>query len=144
MNEYFPKPKSSEKNVKVELDVWLCNKSISKKKATGVDKSDFAKKVDFVSLKSDVDELDIDKLKTVPVDLCKLSNVVNNDVVKKSVYEKLVTKVNAMDTNEFVLKPQYHTNKSSLEKMMMLARKYLLLVDFIKSRLQCYNQRHWH
>ena len=40
----------------------------------------------------------------VPVDLSKLSDVVKNDVVKKTVYDKLVTKVNSIDTSEFVLK----------------------------------------
>ena len=45
------------------------------------------KKDDSVNLKSDVDKLDIDKLKTVPVDLSILSNVVKNDVVKKDAYE---------------------------------------------------------
>ena len=60
-------------------------------KATGFDTSDFAKKADLASLKSYIDELDIDKLKTVTVCLSKLSNVVNNGV----------TKVNAIDTNGF-------------------------------------------
>ena len=39
----------------------------------------------------------------IPFDLSKLSNVVKNDVVKKDVYNKLVTKVNAIDTSGFVL-----------------------------------------
>ena len=43
-------------------------------------------KFDLANLKLDFDKLDIDKLKTVPVDLCKLSNVVNNDIVKRDVY----------------------------------------------------------
>ena len=54
-----------------------------------------------------VDELDIDKLKTVPVDLYRLSSVVNNGAVEKTVYIKLVTKVNAIDSSGFCLKNQY-------------------------------------
>ena len=53
------------------------------KNATGVDTSEFTRKVDLANLKSDIDDLDIDKLKTVPADLSKLSNVVKNDVFKK-------------------------------------------------------------
>ena len=64
----------------------------------------------------DLDELDVDKLKTVPVDLSKLSNVVDNDVVKKNCVCKLVPQVNAICTNRFVLKTHYNTDKSGLEK----------------------------
>ena len=51
----------------------------------------------------------------VPVGLSKLSDVVKNDVVKKDVYNKLVTKVNSIDTSGFVLKTKYDTDKSELE-----------------------------
>ena len=51
-----------------------------------------------------------------PVDLSKLSDVVKNDVVKKAPYNKLVAKVNNIDTNEFVLKAKYQTEKAELEK----------------------------
>ena len=51
--------------------------------ATGVDTSEFTRKIDLANLKSDIDDLDIHKLKTVHADLTKLSNVVKNDVVKK-------------------------------------------------------------
>ena len=69
------------------------------KNVTHVDTSRFALKKILASLKTEVDKLDIDKLVPVPVDLSKLS-----DVVKKSVYDKLVTKVN---NNDFVLKTKY-------------------------------------
>ena len=52
----------------------------------------------------------------VPVDLSKLSDVVKNDVVKKTVYDKLVAKVNNIDISRFVLKNEYDTDKSELEK----------------------------
>ena len=50
----------------------------------------------------------------VPVDLSKLSNVIKNDVVKKDVYDKLVTKVNNIDTSMFVLKTNYDTDKTEI------------------------------
>ena len=46
----------------------------------------------------------------------KLSDVVKNDVVKKTAYDKLVGKVNNIDTSDFVLKTKYNTNKTVLEK----------------------------
>ena len=74
------------------------------KKETGVDTSNLAAKSDLASLKVEIDEIDIRKLKNVPADLSKLSNVVNNDVVKKTSYDKFDTKINAIDTSKFVLK----------------------------------------
>ena len=50
------------------------------------------------------------------VDLSKLSDVVKNDVVKKTVYDKLVAKVDSIDTSKFALKTKYDTDKSALEK----------------------------
>ena len=73
------------------------------KKATGVDTSEFAK-TDSASLKLDVDELDTDSLKTIFVYLCELSNVLDNGVVKKTVHDKLATKVDAIGTSRFSLK----------------------------------------
>ena len=67
-------------------------------------------------MKSEVDKKDVDKLKTVPVDLSKLSTVVNNDVVKKTVCDKLFTKVNNIDTTGFALKTKFTTDKTDLEK----------------------------
>ena len=91
------------------------------KGATGIDTSMLASKTDLDSLKTKVDNLDVDKLKNVPANLSKLNNVVDNDIVKKTVYGKLITKVNAIDakipnTNELVTKRQCDSNKQGLEK----------------------------
>ena len=86
------------------------------KNVTHVDTSNFALKTNSASLKTEVDKLDIDKLAPVPADLSKLSDVVKNDVVKKTVYDKLVTKVNNIDTSDFVLKTKYQLDKTELEK----------------------------
>ena len=66
-------------------------------------------------MKSDIDKVDIDKLETIPANLSNLSNVVKKEVVKKTVYNELVKKVNAINTSAFVLKTQYNTNKWYIE-----------------------------
>ena len=108
MSEYFSEPKSSGGRVKFELDLSNYGTKSDLNNETKVDTSKFAKKVDLASLKSNVDKLDIDKLKnvpsglsnlkskvdeldivkleTTPVDVSKLSNAVKNDVVKKTEY----------------------------------------------------------
>ena len=68
----------------------------------------------MANLKAEVDKLYIDKLVPVPVDLTKLSDVVQNDVVKKTVYDKLVGKLDNTDVSNFVLKTKYDTDKSEL------------------------------
>ena len=65
------------------------------------------KKTNLVSLKTEIDKLDMEKLAPVPVDLSKLSDVDKNDVVKKTVYDKLVAKVDNINTSAFVLKTKY-------------------------------------
>ena len=97
------------------------------KNVTHVYTSNFALKTNLVSLKTEVDKLDIDKLVPVPVDLSKPSDVVKIDVVQKAVYGELVAKVNNTDTSDFVLKTKYQTDKAKLIKkipdMSNLAKK---------------------
>ena len=116
MSEYFPKPQSHEENIKVKIDLSNYATKEDIKNITHVDTSSFALKTNLSNLKTEVDKLDIDKLVPVPTDLSKLSNVVKNDVVKKAAYNKLVTKVDNIDTSEFVLKTKYSTDKAELEK----------------------------
>ena len=82
---------------------------------THVDTSSLALKTNLANLKTEVDKLEIDKLTPVPLDLSKLSDVVKNDAVKKTVCDKLVAKVNNIDTSDFVLKTKYQTDKTELE-----------------------------
>ena len=108
MSVFFPEPKSSGARMKIELELSNYATKSRLKNATGVDKSQFPKKIDSPNLKSNVntldmdklkniptdinnlkskeDKLDVDKLVLVPVDLSKLNNVVKSDVVKKDVY----------------------------------------------------------
>ena len=84
MSQYFPKPYEpfqGDINVKVDSSNYPTKADL--KNATGIDTSKLALKPNFANLKAEVDKIDVDKLKTVPVDLSKLSNAVNNDVVKK-------------------------------------------------------------
>ena len=69
----------------------------------------------MANLKTKVDKLDIDKLVHAPIDLSKPSNAVKNNVAKKTMYDKLVAKVNNIDTSDFVLKTKYQTDKTELE-----------------------------
>ena len=72
-------------------------------------------KTNLASLKTEVDKSNIDKLKPLPDNVSKLSNVVTNEVVKKTEHDKLVGKVNNIDTSDFVLKTKYNTDKTELE-----------------------------
>ena len=73
----------------------------------------FSTKIKLASLKTEVDKLDIDKIVPVPIDFSKVSDLVKNDVVKKAVYDKLVEKVNNIDTSGFVLKTNMTQTKPS-------------------------------
>ena len=118
MSQYIPKPHRNfggSINVKDDLSNYATKAEL--KNATGINTSNFALKSNLAGLKPEVDKIDIGKLETVPVDLSKLTNVVNNDVVKKALYDKLVTKVTNIDNSGFVLKTKYDTDKSDTETM---------------------------
>ena len=115
MSQYFPKPYDpfgGDINVKVDLSNYATKADITN--IWNVDTSSFALKTNLANLKSEVDKLDIDKLVPVLTDSSKLSNVVKN-VVKKDVYDKLVSKVNNINTSGFVLKTNHDTDKSKLQ-----------------------------
>ena len=127
---YYPPYKSSSNNVKVELD--LTNYATK----THVDVSSFASKSNLAALKTEVDKIDTDKLKTAPTDLAKLTNAIENDVVKKTDYNTKVTsieaqiagltkstvdnladitKLKAIDTNSFVNKTKFSADINTLD-----------------------------
>ena len=85
MSPYFPPYKKSSGDITVKLGLSNYATKDDLKDITHVDTSSFASKTNLVSLKSEIDKIDTDKLKTIPDDLAKLSNVVKNDVVKKSI-----------------------------------------------------------
>ena len=103
MSQYFPKPYEpfgGDINDKVDLSNYATKSDI--KNITHIDTSSFALKTNLANLKSEVDKLDVDKLKSIPTDLSKLSDVVKNYVVKKTDYNKLVTEVDHIDTSGLI------------------------------------------
>ena len=135
MSTYYPPYKSSSNNTKVELDLSNHAAKDDVKNITHVDVSSFASKTNLAALKTEVDQIDADKLKKVPVDLAKLSNVVDNDVVKKTDYNTKVTSIKtqiagltkntvgdladitkliAIDTSSFVLRTKLTTDVTNL------------------------------
>ena len=136
MTTYYPPYKSSSNSVKVELDLTNCATKTDLKNITHVDVSSYASETNLAALKTEVDKIDVDKLKTPPTDLAKLSNVVKNDVVKKTDYNAKVTriegeiagitkntidnladitKIKAVDTSNFVLKTKLASDVTTLD-----------------------------
>ena len=93
MSKYFPPYNNSCENIKVELD--LSNSATKKdiKDITHIDASSFVSKTNLAALKTEIGKIDTDKLKTMPGDLAKLSNVVKNDVVKKTDYSTKISNI---------------------------------------------------
>ena len=79
--------------MKVELDLFNYATKADLKNARGVDTAKFAKKIYLTNLKSNIDKLDVGKLETSPDDLSKLSNVVKNDVLKKTEYNAKIKNI---------------------------------------------------
>ena len=110
--------------------------------------SSFASKTNLVALKTEVDKIDVDKLKTTPTNLAKLNNAFENDLVKKTDYNTKITsietqiagftkntvdnladitKLKAIDTNSFVLKTKLASDVNTLEKKIdTVDKKYLI------------------
>ena len=133
---YYPSYKSSSNNVKVELDLTNYATKTDLKNITHVDVSSFASKTNLAALKTEVDKIDADKLKTKPTDLAKLTNAVEHDVVKKTGYNTKVTsieaqiagvtknavdnladitKLKAIDTNSFVTRTKFSADTNALD-----------------------------
>ena len=136
MSTYYPPYKSSSNNIKVELDLTSYATKTDLKNITHVDVSSFASKTNLAALKTEVDKIDADKLKTTPTDLDRLSNLVKNDVVKKTDYNTKVTsieaqiagltkntvdnladiaKLKAIDTNSFVTRTKFSAYTNALD-----------------------------
>ena len=112
MIQYFPPYRSHGGDIEVELDLSNYATKTNLKNVTHVDVSSFASKTNLSNLMTEVDKIGVDKLKTVPIDLTKLSSIVKNDVVKKTEYNSLKTKVDNIDTTNFVLKTKYEKDGS--------------------------------
>ena len=119
MSNYFPHGNNSSKNIKVELDLSNYATKDDVKNITHVDVSSYVSKTDLAALKTEVDKIDTDKLKTVPDDLAKSSNVVKNDVVKKS----------DCSADDYVEKTKFSADTNALDyKIDKVDKKFLMLV----------------
>ena len=110
---YYPPYKSSSENVKVELDLTNYATKTDLKNITHTDVSSFASKINLSALQTEVDKIDIDKLKAVPDDLAKLSNVVKNEVVKKTDFS----------VDNYVTRTKFSTDTNSLHDKIDKADK---------------------
>ena len=146
MSQYYPPYRSSSNNIKVELDLANYATKTDLKYITHVDVSSFASKTNLAALKPEVDKIDTDKLKTAPTDLGKLTNAIENDIVKKTDYNTKVTsiealiaglskntvdnvaditKLKAIDTNSFVNKTKFSADINTLDdKIDGIEKKY--------------------
>ena len=116
MSNYFRrryKPFDRDISVKADLSTYATKTDL--KNVSHVDVSSFALKSNLASLKTEVDKIDANKLKTVPVELAKLSNVVKHDAIKRTEYDKLVAKVNGIDNANFVSRTKYEKCGSDFE-----------------------------
>ena len=135
MSYYLPY-KSSSNNVKVKLHLTNYASKTDLKNITHVDVSSFASKTNLAALKTEVDKIDTDKLETAPTDLAKLTNAIENDIVKKTDYNTKVTsieaqiagltkntvdnladitKLKAIDTNSFVTRTKFSADTNALD-----------------------------
>ena len=137
MSDYFRRRyKRFERDIRVK--VGLSNYAIKTDltNVSHVDVRSFALKSNLASLKTEVDKIDADKLKTVPVDLVKLSNVVKNDIIKKTEYDKLVVKVNGIDNTKFVSRTKYKKDGSEFEeKIDKINKKITDITNLVKKQI---------
>ena len=136
MSQYYPPYRSSSNNNKVELDLANNATKTDLKNITHVGVSSFASKTNLAALKTEVDKIDADKLKTTPTDLAKLTNAIENDVVKMTDYNTKVTSIEAqiagltkntvdnladitkrkaIDTNSFANKTKFSADINTLD-----------------------------
>ena len=136
MTQYYPPYRNSSNNIKVKLDLVNYATKTDLKNITRVDVSSFASKTNLAALKTEVDKIDTDKLKTTPADLAKLTNAIENDVVKKTYYYAKInrieaqiagltkntvdnladiTRLKAIDTNSFVTRTKFSADTNTLD-----------------------------
>ena len=129
MSQYFPKPYETfggDFNVKADLSNYATKADI--KNISHVDTSSFALKTNLANLKTEVDNLDIDKLVPVLTDLSKLSNIVKNDVIKKTDYNSKITEIEGKipDISNLATKTALATVENKIPDISNLATKTAL------------------
>ena len=134
MSKFFPPYRGTSNDIKVELDLSNYATKDDVKNITHVDVSSYATKTNLADLKSEVDKIDIDKLKSVPNNLAKFSNVVKNDVVKKTTYNTLKNKVDAIDTSKFVSRTKFSTDTNALDDKIDKVEKKIPDVSSLETK----------
>ena len=131
MSQYFPKPyEPFGGDINVTVDVFNYATKDDIKNTIHVDASSFALKTNLANLKSEVDKLDVNKLKPIPTDLSKLSDVVKNDFIKKTDYNRLVTKVDNIDTSGLVKKTDYNAKITEIEDKIPNTSSFVKETDY--------------
>ena len=120
----YPPQKSSSNNIKVELDLINYPTKDDVKNITHVDVSSYATKTNLAALKTEVDRIDVDKLKSVPDDFAKLSNVVKNEVVKKIDF--------SADT--YVTRTKFSTDTNALDDKIDKVEKKILDISSLETK----------
>ena len=144
MSTYYRPYKRSSQNIKEELDLPNYATKTDLKNIIHADVSSYASKTNLPALKTEVDKIDVDKLKTTPADVAKLNNVVKNDVVKRTDYSTKVTsieaqiagltkntvdnladitKLKAADTSNFVTRTKFSADTNALDDKIDGAEK---------------------
>ena len=125
MSAYYPPYKSSSNNIKVELDLANYATITYLKNITHVDVSSFASKTNLTALKTAVDKIDTDKLKTAPDDLAKLSNVVKSEVVKK----------NDFSADNYVTRTKFSTDTNALDDKIDKVEKKFPDINSLETKI---------
>ena len=139
MSQYFPKPYEAFRgdiNVKVEISIYATKADI--KNILHVDTSSFALKTNLANLKTEVDKLDIDKLVPVPTDLSKLSNVVKNDVIKKTDYIAKITEIENKipKISNLATKTALNTVENKIPDTSNLVKKTDIMLKSLKQKVK--------
>ena len=137
MSDYFRRRyKRFDEDISVKFDLSNYATKTDLKNVSHVDVSSFALKPNLASLNTEVDKIDADKLKTVPVDLAKLSNVFKNDAIKKIEYDKLVAKVNGIDNTKFASRTKYEKDGSDFaDKIDKIDKKMPGVTTLVKKQI---------
>ena len=123
MSQYFPPYGISTENVKVQLDLTNYATKDDLRNITHVDVNSYASKTNLAALKTKVDKIDADKLKTVPDDLAKLTNVVKNEVVKKTDFS----------ADDFVRNTNFSTHTNDFQvNIDKVDKKFLILAGWLQ------------
>ena len=125
MSQYFPKSyEAFSRDINAKVDLLNYATKVDIENIPHVDASSLALKTNLANLKTEVDKLNIDKLVPVPVDLSKLSDVVKNDVIKKTDYNAKITKIEGKIPDV-----------TNLATKAALSTVLLILVDSLKRQI---------